>query len=459
MEGERRRMSRRSATVALAALALAASCAKPPPVLPAAVSGEPKFADFVYPAVTPDIAPPVVQERHAAAWQFLQAGDTRSAEREFNALLKQAPDFYPAEAGLGYAGLAKKDADGALEHFDKALARNPAYAPALAGKGEALLALGRTGAALEAFQGAIDADASLTSLGSRVDVLKFREVQRHVESARKAADAGKSDDARNAYIAAIAASPSSAFLYRELAAVELKSGDRQSALVHAEQAVALDPSDARALMLIAEIREANGEWLIAADAYAAVNAVEPSEATAVKADRMREKAAFDAMPAEYRAIDTVPAVTRAQLASLLGVKLEALLRRARASNTAVMTDVRGNWALPWIHAVTRAGVMEPFPNHSFQPGGIVRRGDLAQAVSRVLGLIATEKPRIAARWRDPRPRFSDVAPTHLSYPAVARSVSAGILGPLEQDSFQLSRPVSGAEALDAVSKLEALAKK
>jgi tetratricopeptide (TPR) repeat protein len=436
-----------------------ASCAKPAPVLPAAVGGAPKFADFVYPAPAPELATADVQGRHAAAWQFLQAGDTGSAEREFNALLKQAPDFYPADAGLGYVSLAKEDAARALGHFDKALARNPSYASALAGKGEALLALGRTDAALEAFQDAIAADASLTPLRSRVDVLKFREVQRHVETARKAAEAGKTEEARNGYIAAIAASPSSAFLYRELSAVELKSGDRQSALVHAEQAVALDPSDARALMLIAEIREASGEWAMAADAYAAVNAVEPSEATAVKADRMRERAAFDAMPAEFRAIDTAPTITRAQLASLLGVRLEALLRRARASNTAVMTDVRGNWALPWIHAVTRAGVMEPFPNHTFQPGGIVRRGDLAQAVSRVLTLVATEKPRIAARWRDPRPRFSDVAPTHLSYPAVARSVSAGILAPFDQDSFQLSRPVSGAEALDAVSKLEALAKR
>jgi tetratricopeptide (TPR) repeat protein len=449
----------RKALLALAALSVVASCAKTPPVLPAAIPGAPKFADFVYPAATPELAPADIRERHTVAWQILQAGDTRAAEREFSAVLKQAPDFYPAEAGLGYTGLARKEAAAAVAHFDKALARNPAYAPALTGKGEAMLVLGRTGAALEAFEAAIVADPSLMPLKSRIDVLKFREVQRHVESARKAADAGKSDEARNGYIAAIAASPSSAFLYRELSAVELRSGDRQSALVHAEQAVALDPSDARALLLIAEIHEATGDWIKAADAYAAVNAVEPSEATAVKADRMRERAAFDAMPAEYRAIDAAPTVTRAQLASLLGVKLEALLRRARAANTAVMTDVRGNWALPWIHAVTRAGVMEPFPNHAFQPAGVVRRGDLAQTVSRVLGLIATEKPRIAARWRDPRPRFSDVAPTHLSYPAVARSVSAGILAPLEQDSFQLLRPVSGTEALDAVSKLEALAKR
>ncbi len=102
--------------------------------------------------------------------------------------------------------------------------------------------------------------------------------------------------------------------------------------------------------------------------------------------------------------------------------------------------------------------MDPFPNHTFQPGGSVRRGDLASAVSRVLTLIGVEKPRLAARWRDPRPRFSDLSPAHLAYPAAARAVSSGVLDVLDDSSFQLSRPVSGEEALTAVQRLEALAK-
>jgi tetratricopeptide (TPR) repeat protein len=292
-----------------------------------------------------------------------------------------------------------------------------------------------------------------------VDVLKFRAAQPNIESARRAADAGRFDEARRRYASAIDASPQSGFLHRELAVVDQKAGDSTAALAHAEKAVSLDPGDARALQLVAEINEASGAWVKAADAYTALNAIEPSEATAAKIDRMRERAAFDGMPAEYRSIEESPTVTRAQLAALLGVRLEALLRGARAANPSVMTDVRNNWAAPWILAVTRAGVMEAFPNHTFQPNATVRRGDVAQAVSRVLTLIGTEKPRLAARWRDPRPKFADVAPGHLSYPAAARSVSAGIMSPLEGDTFQLSRLVSGAEAADAVAKLAALARR
>ena len=450
--------ARKAAVIVLVLLIGAGACAKKPASLPTA-PGAPKFADFVFPSGPPTLAAAPIWERHRAAWTTLQAGDTRAADRGFATVLQVEPGFYPASAGLGYTALARKDTAAALGHFDKALAANAAYAPALAGKGEALLAAGRTDAALEAFQAAIAADPGLTPLRSRVDVLKFRAVQQHIESARKAADGGRTEDARREYLAAIAASPQSAFLYRELAVVERRSGDTASALIHAGQAVALDSSDVRALSLIAEVHEANREWSKAAEAYAAVNAVEPNDAVAMKVDAMRERAAFDALPAEYRNIETAPTITRAQLAALLGVRLEDLLRRARSANAAVMTDVRGNWAAPWILAVARAGVMEPFANHAFQPNGAVRRVDLAQASSRVLALIANEKPRLAAKWRDPRPRFTDVGAGHLNYPAAARAVSAGVMSPLDGDSFQLTRPVSGAEAIDTVTKLATLAKR
>jgi tetratricopeptide (TPR) repeat protein len=454
----RARRLRPLARVALAAVfAVTSACAKKPVAAPVA-PGEPHFPDFVFPAAPAALAGPVANQ-HATAWQVLQSGDSKAAEREFTVILKASPAFYPAEAGMGYAALARRDFNASVTHFDKALAANASYAPALAGKGDALLAQGRADAALAAFQAAVAADASLTALGAKIDALKFRNAQEGVANARKAADVGRFDEARRLYQNAIAASPDSAFLHRELAVVERRAGDAAAAIDQAQQAVKLDPSDTRALTLIGEIYEGDKQWTNAADAYTAVNAIEPSEALAAKIDQMRQKAALELMPDEYKAIDGAPTVNRAQLAALLGVHLEALLGRARGTNAVLTTDTRANWAAPWIMAVTRAGVMEPFANHTFQPNAMIRRGDLAAAVSRVLTLIGTEKPRAAAKWRDPRPKFADLSPAHLSYPAAARSVSAGVMAPLEGDTFQLSRGVTGAEALDAVSKLEALAKK
>ena len=47
--------------------------------------------------------------------------------------------------------------------------------------------------------------------------------------------------------------------------------------------------------------------------------------------------------------------------------------------------------------MARAGLMEVYPNHTFQPNAVVRRGDLAQAASKALSLIAAEQSDVSPR--------------------------------------------------------------
>ena len=53
--------------------------------------------------------------------------------------------------------------------------------------------------------------------------------------------------------------------------------------------------------------------------------------------------------------------------------------------------------------------------------------------------------------------IADVAPTHLSYPAVSVSVASCVMG-LEGGAFGLLEPVTGAQAVDVINRLEALAR-
>jgi tetratricopeptide (TPR) repeat protein len=441
------------AVIALALLLPACAPKAAPPPVPVA----PRYPDFVPPSVPEHLAAPELVQRHDAAWAALQAGDLRGSERQFAAVVKRQPAFYPSHAGLGYVALARKDFDEAASWFGRALEAEPAYAPALVGRGEALLAAGDHAGALASFEAAVAADPSRSGLKERVAVLRFRGLQDDITAARKAADSGRLAEARQLYERALAASPESPFLHRELAAVEARDGNLAAALTHAQQAATLDPNEARSFILIGEIHEAQGQYARAADAYGSAVALEPSDELSEKIQSLHERAAFAAMPAEYQAIGGSPAVTRAQLAALLGVHLDELLKRARRRPSVVLTDTRGNWAAPWILAVTRAGIMEPFPNHTFQPNAIVRRVDLAAAASRTLSIIAVERPTLGASWRNPGRRFTDLPPDHLAYPAAALAVEAGVMAPMADGTFQLTRPVAGDEALAAVRTLRALA--
>lgn len=417
-----------------------------------------RFEDFVEPTIPQAFSGyPAAVASEARGWRFLQAGDLRNAEREFELALRNAPDFFPAETALGYVELAMKDAKAALPHFEKALLANGRYVPALVGGGQAFLALGRDRDALFAFQSAVAVEPSLTDIRRRVDVLQFRGVEKELASARLAVKDGKFDEAASAYTAAIASSPDSGFLYRELADVEIKRGAGDAALTDLQKAVALDSGDTAAMVQIGDVLSARGDFDGASRWYGEALVIDPSDATEAKLDAVKARAEASHLPNEYKSIEATAQLTRGELAALIGIRLPAMVQAARRKDAVVVTDVRTHWAATWILAVARAGIIDPFDNHTFQPRGVVRRADLAIAMSRLLARLATQDPTRARSWQAARMKFADLVPTHLAYPSASMAVAAGVMTTSADNSFQPSKVVTGAEAMVAVARVEVLA--
>jgi tetratricopeptide (TPR) repeat protein len=419
------------------------------------VVAAPRFPEFVKPVVPIELSGDRAVGLFSRGWQFLQAGDLENAGLEFATALRVSPGFPPAETGAGYVELARQNAGAALPHFERALERNRDDASALVGRGEALMALGREPEAVASLEAAVNSNPALVDVRRRLEVLRFRSMERELATAREAARGNRLDEAIRAYRSAIASSPDSAFLYREVAAIERRAGDADGALQDLTHAIALDSSDGASHASIGELLEERGDFDGAAKAYRQSLAVESSEAVEARLAALEAKVELARMPEQYRAIETAAQATRGDLAALIGVRLAGLLMSMPPGDPGVMTDVLNNWAEPWIMAVATAGVMEPFANHTFQPGTAVQRVDLAVAVSRLLAAAATPAER--GRWESVRPTFPDVAPTHLAYPSVAAAVASGVLPTGPDGSFEPSRPVSGAEAVDSIERLQAMA--
>ena len=437
--------------VLLAASAVGCARTVAPPIVTT-----PRYPDYIFPTLSPP--DPRMADRlreHDAAWRWFQAGDLARAEAGFLALLKRSPEFYPSETALGYVEVARKNLEAAVARFDRVLQSNPSYVAALVGRGEALLALGREAEALVAFESAVKADPQLQTIARRVEVLRARALQENVAAARRAAQANRLDEAAKLYEQAIAASPQSPFLVRDLAEVEAKQGKTDQALERYRRVIEMDPTDAVSRVRIGDILDARGDLAGARKMYTEANTLEPSD------DLRRRMAAIDArlayleLPAEYRAIPDAPSITRGDLASLIGIRLQPLLDRAPAQPV-VITDVRDHWASKWIMATAGAGVIEPYENHTFQPRVAVRRSDLAQAVARMLKVVAAEQPQLLKDWQSRMQKMSDVGVSNLHYADASLSVAAGIIPLVDGGSFQLSRPVSGAEAIDAITRIERL---
>jgi tetratricopeptide (TPR) repeat protein len=441
---------------ALTLVAIAASCA-PKTAVPLPAVSAPKYPEFMQPVVPQSLANlPAAATSQERGWQFLQAGDFKNAEREFHLALDSAPQFYPAESGLGYLELAHKDPTAALPHFERALKGEGRDVPALVGGGLALLALNRESDALFAFESAVAVDPTLADIRSRVEVLRFRGLGQDLAAARQAASSGKLDEAARAYASAITSSPDSPFLYRELAVVERRQGNAEAALADFRKALALDPTDATSLVQVGDLLSAGGDLEGATKAYTDSLLLEPSDAVEAKLDDIRTRTELARLPPEYRAIETTPQITRGDLAALIGVRLAPLIQAARRRDTVVVTDARGHWAATWIMSVVRAGIIDPYDNHTFQPRALVRRTDLALAMSRLLPLATADNPAQGRAWESARLKFPDLSSGHLAYRAVSMAVAAGVMNTGPDNAFQPTLIVSGADAAAAVSRVQAL---
>jgi len=440
----------------IVALAIAAGACGPKTV-PLPNESATRFQDFVEPVIPAAFsAYPAAVASHRRGWRFLQAGDFHDAEREFQLALKAAPQFYPAETGLGYLELARKDPKAALAHFEKALLVDGRYPSALVGGGQSFLALGRDKDALFAFQSALAVDPSLGDIRRRIDVLQFRGVEQQLASARQATKDGRFDEAARGYENAIATSPDSGFLYRELADVEIRRGATDAALDNLQKAVSLDASDTVAMVQIGDVLASKGDYDGAARWYGEAAVIEPGDVVEAKLESVRARAEAAHLPAEYQAIEGTQQLTRGELAALIGIRLPELVQAARKKDAVVVSDVRQHWASTWILNVTRAGIIDPFDNHTFQPRGVVRRSDLAIAMSRLLARIAADDPIRARSWTAARLRFSDLPPSHLAYPAASMTVAAGVMETGPNNTFQPSKVATGAEAVAAVNRVETL---
>ena len=441
------------ATLPLTALlALIAGCAtRVVPPLPVALA----YPEFVYPTLPQPLATADAAERIDRGWRFLQNGDLGSADREFADALQGAPALYPARAGGAYVALARGDYDRALDSFDAVLGGAARYVPALAGRGQTLLALNQTAAALEAFEALLAADPSLAEVRIRIDVLRFRSLQALIEAARDAAAAEQTTEARSAYEQALQVSPDSAFLYRELGLLEREQGNLDAGLDRFRRAADLDPGDAVSLTQLGELLDERRDFVGAEAAYRRAADIAPSDDLNTRIAAIVQRARDAQLPAQFRAMAGSSRISRGDLAALLGVRLEDILQEAPELDL-VMTDTQGHWATNWIVQVARAGIIDPFANHTFQPGTLITRSDLADAVSRVAAVMAVSRPEIRRRLTE-RPQIADMAAEHLSYPAVSAAIASGVMLLLDGGRFEVARPVSGAEAIDVVTRLRALA--
>ncbi len=253
-------------------------------------------------------------------------------------------------------------------------------------------------------------------------------------------------------------SPDSAVLYRELAGVERRAGFSPEADAHLGRALELDPQD-RATHDPAggdargsrRLRRRHRQLRGGAEARAVGRRRGPSGA---RARARRPGAAARAVPG---AVDASRKPTRADLAAALALRVPGSAGAGAVAATPVITDLRGHWARPWIVATLRAGVLDayPEPHVSARRPGAARRARAGRPQDARICWPPGRSARRAVAARHAGVRRCAAARIR-PIAAVAQATAAGVLDAAGGE-FAPTRPVSGQEVLEAVSRLQRLA--
>lgn len=417
-------------------LALLASCA-PPPKAPL-----PDAEEYVFPAAVPGQLSPAEAQRIEKAWRRILGGDALAAQRDMEKLLARSPGLVPAETTLAYARLRAGRLDEAARSFEGVMSRQADYLPALVGAAATASRRGDAEGALRLYRRALLAEPSNAFLRQRVAELRVQVTERRVAAARAAQEAGRSEEAVATYRQALESAPEVAGLRLELANLLVAAGDVEGAV----GVLKADPTEDRQVLLrLADVDMQRRDYPGALEAYRRMLARDPHDDEAQRRSRdAREAIELEQMPEEYRRISTAPAITRADLAALVAVKVTALAR-VPAGEPQVAVDISGSWARGHIIKALAYDIMTVYPNHTFQPAATARRGDAARAVQRILDLL---------KWpAGLGPNPTDMSRSNVYYYPATRVVAAGLMDLTPAGGFEAWRPVSGPEAVAVIEEL------
>ena len=379
------------------------------------------------------------------AWADVMTGDVVSARHRLERLRRAQPPRPSVATVLAFAELRAGRVEEAERGFADVLARAASSVPALVGAGSTAAHKGDPDAALGYYKQAAAVSPGDPLVRRRLGALNLQVTERHLGRAQAALAASDVAAGIGEYRLALDAAPEVTGIRLDLAALLQKAGDTGAAI----SVLAADPSGERQVKLrLAALLADSGQLEQAIALYRGLLARDPGDDAARAGEAVaRERLETSLMPEEYRQIASATQMTRADLAALLVVRVKAL-RRVAPGEPQVAVDLSRSWAREQILSALTLGVMDVYPNHTFQPGAIVRRIDLARAAGRILDRLGW--PRAAA------PSPADMPRSHLDYDAVQQVLGAGLMALTPAGAFEPWRPVSGPEAKEVVDALARL---
>jgi tetratricopeptide (TPR) repeat protein len=389
------------------------------------------------------------------AWNHLRQGRADRARKVMTRWSQMNPFYFP---GLGYAALLEGDLAGAEANFQAAVQRTPDMVLAHVGLGQAYQKAGRPEAAFKSYLEALKYEPDHTFAGREAESLRTRLVETTLAEAAAAAGAGRMGEAKESYLNVLEYAPKLQDAHLALARIYLKEKNTAGALFHLKTANANDPKDTAVLRDYAEALFQSNQIPRGLEIYERLVELDPQDKAARdRLETLKTRLGIVDVPSQYQAISGLAAVTKEDVSALIAVKFRDFLAQAEAKPP-VIVDITTSWARSQIVKVASLGILEVYANHTFQPTKTLTRGEMAEAIVRLVDQLKRRGAKIVAQIPLDRIRIADVPQEHSYFQSIAQIVSYQVMDLAADGNFKPELTMSGAEAIKVLDLVAGLAK-
>ena len=389
------------------------------------------------------------------AWDALKSGRPELARKYLMKLGTASPI---REAGLAYADLLAGDIAAAEARFKSSVTGTPGMIPSHVGLAQIYESRRDRDKVFAEYQAILELDPDNRWAAPRYEALRDELVKDASAAARTALAAGNRETAKREFLRVLSFAPDATDAHLELARIYRQEKNTAEALVQFKAAMEAGTADKAVLREYAEFLAESGELGQSLDVLEKLAAAEPKDPTVGKrVEELRAKLGVYEIPSQYEGIPALEAITREDLAALIGVKFEDVLGTP-AARTEILVDISASWAQRYIVTVASLEIIRASVNHTFQPRRIINRADLADAAVRLIDVLQNKGARFVPLVEERRIQVADVAADSMYYPSITKALAYQIMTLNPERKFEPEGTVSGEEAIRVLDIIQGLAK-
>ena len=391
--------------------------------------------------------PQKVKKDYDKLWtRFLTGKEDAKLTKDLDGFLKKQKDLPAAITIEAYLDLYKGDDSAAVSKFRKAVSLNPNDTIALYYLAEMAFAAQDYGGANDFYSRLLTADKTRTDVEAKRQKSFLLATDKLLRDAAQAEQENRLTVAEQAYRRALEMAPREPSLNKRFADLLAKEKKWEEALALYRTQLEIAGRNSNTERNIAEALMNLGRTEEARDILDHLrNEGTLDESLESRVNQLEDLGRWGNEIGLFRTLKSADSLTREQLAAII-VRYFPQVAEFQQSPE-IITDTEDVWARSEIQVCVGTGLLDLFPNHTFQPSEPITRGLLATSMSRLIRLLGLT-PTIA-----PVVPLPDVSSGDALFGDIQLVLSSDLIPLEDSGSFDVSGTVSGEEAVRAIERV------